>query len=102
MSNPRRVYAYNKVQALRGAVKLRPLKGRRLRQALSSESPLPANLAAYLGGWNTGNILIVNIESVPALEALDDILAVPQLDAVLIGPHDLSIRRPGRDERSAG
>jgi len=35
-------------------------------------------------------LLIVNIESVPAMEALDEILAVPGLDAVLIGPHDLS------------
>jgi 2-keto-3-deoxy-L-rhamnonate aldolase RhmA len=34
--------------------------------------------------------LIVNIESVPAMESLDEILAVPQLDGVLIGPHDLS------------
>ncbi|GAB4437773.1 MAG: aldolase/citrate lyase family protein [Anaerolineae bacterium] len=79
------------VQALRGAVKLRPLKGRRLHQALTGEAGLPGDLAAYLGHWNTGNVLIINIESVPALEALDDILTVPQLDAVLIGPHDLSI-----------
>src|SRR5262249_54458934 len=30
------------------------------------------------------------IESVPAIEKLDEIVAVPGLDAVLIGPHDLS------------
>ncbi|MEZ6128705.1 MAG: aldolase/citrate lyase family protein [Planctomycetaceae bacterium] len=34
--------------------------------------------------------MIINIESVPAISALDEILAVPDLDAVLIGPHDLS------------
>lgn len=85
------VETVQEVQALRGAVKLRPLKGRRLRQALTGESPLPADQTTYLDGWNTGNALIVNIESVPALEVLDDILAVPQLDAVLVGPHDLSI-----------
>ncbi|MCL4299758.1 MAG: aldolase [Anaerolineae bacterium] len=85
------VETVQEVQALRGAVKLRPLKGRRLRQALTGEADLPADLAAYLDRWNTGNVLIINIESRPALEALDDILAVPQLDAVLIGPHDLSI-----------
>jgi 4-hydroxy-2-oxoheptanedioate aldolase len=39
---------------------------------------------------NKGHALIVNIESVPAIEALDDILDVPDLDAVLVGPHDLS------------
>ena len=37
-----------------------------------------------------GTMMIVNIESVAAIEALDDILAVPGLDAILIGPHDLS------------
>ena len=36
------------------------------------------------------NIFIVNIESSPAIDALDEILAVEGLDAVLIGPHDLT------------
>ena len=35
-------------------------------------------------------MLILNIESVPALEALDEILAVEGVDAILIGPHDLT------------
>lgn len=34
--------------------------------------------------------MIVNIESVPAIQNLHDICSVPGLDAVLIGPHDLS------------
>jgi 2-keto-3-deoxy-L-rhamnonate aldolase RhmA len=33
----------------------------------------------------------VNIESVPAIENLNQILSVPGLDAVIIGPHDLSV-----------
>ena len=78
------------VRALRGAAKLRPLKGRRLRDALAGEAELEPELADYLADHNAGNVLVVNIESVPAIEALDDILAVPGLDAVLIGPHDLS------------
>jgi 4-hydroxy-2-oxoheptanedioate aldolase len=85
------VETVQEVQALRGAVKQRPLKGQRLRQALIGEADLSSEVAAYLAGWNRGNVLIINIESRPALEALDDLLAVPQLDAVLIGPHDLSI-----------
>src|SRR5690606_39025740 len=35
-------------------------------------------------------VLVVNIESVPALEALDEILSIEELDGVLVGPHDLS------------
>lgn len=78
------------VRGLVGAVKLRPLKGRRLADALRDRGALEPELAAYLERRNGDKILIANIESVPALEALDEICSVPGLDAVLIGPHDLS------------
>jgi 2-keto-3-deoxy-L-rhamnonate aldolase RhmA len=77
------------VQALRGAVKLRPIKGRRLQCLLDGEDP-GNKLGPYIAAGAETRLLIVNIESVPAIEALDSILAVPGLDAVLIGPHDLS------------
>jgi len=32
----------------------------------------------------------LNIESVPAMESLDEILSVPGIDGVMIGPHDLT------------
>ena len=79
----------DQVQQLRGATKLRPLKGQRLKNALAGE-PLPGDLANYAQGLNENNLLIVNIESVPAVENLDRILDVPGIDSVLIGPHDLS------------
>ena len=79
----------DQVQQLRGAVRLRPLKGRIQSGILAGNQPA-AVLDTYLRSRNDGHLLIVNIESVPALEALDEILAVPGLDAVLIGPHDLS------------
>lgn len=78
------------VRALRGAVKLRPLKGRRLDDALDGRE-IPAESAAYLNARNVDRVMVINIESVPAIEALDEILAVPDLDALLVGPHDLSI-----------
>jgi 2-keto-3-deoxy-L-rhamnonate aldolase RhmA len=78
------------VQLLRGAVKCRPLKGRKLEELLSGKLPLEGEMAEYVRNYNRNNVLLVNIESVPALEALDDILAVPELDGVLLGPHDLS------------
>ena len=76
------------VQALRGAVKLRPIKGQRLEKQLAG-GPFEPELEGYMRRRNT-NALVVNIESVPALNALDEILAVPELDAVLVGPHDLT------------
>jgi 4-hydroxy-2-oxoheptanedioate aldolase len=77
-------------RSLVGAVKLRPLKGRRLQDALRDRNTLEKELRDYLDQRNADKILIANIESVPAIENLDDICSVPGLDAVLIGPHDLS------------
>eukprot|EP01116_Phalansterium_solitarium_P021469 TRINITY_DN6681_c0_g1_i1.p1 TRINITY_DN6681_c0_g1~~TRINITY_DN6681_c0_g1_i1.p1 ORF type:complete len:277 (+),score=90.23 TRINITY_DN6681_c0_g1_i1:845-1675(+) len=79
------------VKLLRGAVKLRPLKGRLLEDKLNSNIALGDDVDKFLAANNIDNILIINVESVPALEALDELLAVPDLDAVLIGPHDLSV-----------
>jgi len=77
------------VRTMVGATKLRPLKGRRLTEALMGQA-LDPRLNAYIEDRNAGHLLIVNIESVPAMEALDEILAVEGLDGILIGPHDLS------------
>ncbi len=85
------VESVSQVHDLRGAVKLRPLKGNRLSRVLSGEEELSQEERQYLSNYNQGNLCIVNIESVPALNALDEILAVPDIDALLIGPHDLSI-----------
>ena len=80
----------DEVRALVGAVKYRPLKGDRLKKALEKPETLEPALTDYLTDRNADKSLIVNIESTPALDALDDILAVPGLDAVLVGPHDLT------------
>jgi 4-hydroxy-2-oxoheptanedioate aldolase len=77
------------VEALRGAVKMRPIKGAKMEGLLRGEDA-GAALGDYLCKYNEEHLLIVNIESRAAVEALDDILAVPQVDALLIGPHDLS------------
>ncbi|MES2691962.1 MAG: aldolase/citrate lyase family protein [Verrucomicrobiota bacterium] len=78
------------VQALRGAVKLRPLKGARLDAVLGGRAKLEPELSAYQQTHYGENILMINIESRPAVENLDALLAVEGVDAVLVGPHDLS------------
>ncbi len=83
------VETVEQVQVLRGAVKLQPIKGQKLRKILEGAKVEP-DLKSYIDNGEKNRLLIINIESVPAIEALDEILAVPDLDAVLIGPHDLS------------
>lgn len=79
------------IQDLVGATKLRPLKGERLQKVLDGKEELPDELKTYLEKYNDGSMCIVNIESIAAVENLESLLDVPGLDAVIIGPHDLSI-----------
>ena len=72
------------------AIKLRPLRGQRLERAASGQEPLSPELLEYTATRNAGISFIANIESIPAMQALDDILKEEFLDAVLVGPHDLS------------
>ncbi|MDR1464828.1 MAG: hypothetical protein LBJ11_05970 [Oscillospiraceae bacterium] len=78
------------VRALIGAVKYRPLKGERLRGVLDGSAPPTEREADYLRRYNDGNLVILNIESRAAVDRLEDLL-LPEVDAVFIGPHDLSI-----------
>lgn len=78
------------VRQLMGVARYRPLKGERLQQALRDPSTLEPELRDYLEERNSQTIFIANIESVPAIRNLDEILTVGGVDSVLIGPHDLS------------
>lgn len=78
------------VENLVGATKRRPLKGKKLKSLPAESDKMNRVLRNYIEGRNKYNILLINVESVPALENLDNLLAVPGLDGVIIGPHDLS------------
>ncbi|MDX1944091.1 MAG: aldolase/citrate lyase family protein [Pirellulaceae bacterium] len=80
----------DEARGLVGAVKWRPLKGKKLAAALRDPQSLEAETRDYLTERNADKILIAQIESVAAIENLDEICAVPGVDAVLIGPYDLS------------
>ena len=77
----------DQVKALKGATKLRPLKGKKLERALNGETIEP-ELEDYINNHNAGNGLVINIESTDAMENLDNRLEVGGIDAVVIGPHD--------------
>ena len=79
------------VSAVVSVARLRPLKGglqARVREA--GEFPSEAT-RAYLEKRNANTVVIIGIESVPAVENLEAILDVPGIDAIFIGPNDLSV-----------
>ncbi len=80
----------DQVQELTKVARYRPLKGKRAQAALENPDTLEPELATYLEEQNRNTLFIANIESVPAIERLDQLLEVGGIDAVLIGPHDLS------------
>ena len=78
------------VKDLVGAVKYRPLKGEKLKRILDGKETIDEKLRKYIDDRCRENLLFINIESQPALDNLPEILSVPGLDGVIIGPHDLS------------
>ncbi len=84
------IESVEQAQALVGAVKYRPLKGERLYKQLRGEEELEPELKEYLANRNDDGIAIINIESIPAMNILDELASVDGVDALLIGPHDLS------------
>lgn len=74
------------------AARYRPLKGALLDQVRDEARFVNDETQNYLErGFNANSVVIVGIESTPAIERLDEILAVPGIDAIFIGPHDLTI-----------
>ena len=69
---------------------MKPIKGEILSQLLGGSDFKSDELRQYIAVANADKILVINIESVPAIKALDGLLSVPRVDVALIGPHDLS------------
>ena len=79
------------VKEVVGAAKWRPLKGALVRRAVET-GELPSEATkTYLENLNRNTVCIIGIESVPAIENLDHILSVKGIDAVFVGPNDLSV-----------
>lgn len=79
------------VQEVVAATKWRPLKGELVRRVVErGEFPSEAS-REYLEKRNRNSVSIIGIESVPAMEALDDIVSIDGVDAIFVGPNDLSI-----------
>lgn len=84
------VETVDQVKALVGAVKFRPLKGEKLQHILDGKEKVDKKLKNYIDDRCISNLLFINVESQPAVDNLPELLSVPGLDGVIIGPHDLS------------
>ncbi len=45
---------------------------------------------SYVSRWNKRSTLVIQIESISAVEAIDPLLSIPEVDGVMVGPYDLS------------
>jgi 2-keto-3-deoxy-L-rhamnonate aldolase RhmA len=73
------------------AARYRPLKGAHLEKAVRNNGPSNPGTRAYLEEYNRHSFFVAMIESAPAVANLEAILAVGGIDAVFIGPHDLTV-----------
>jgi len=84
------------VLELVGAVKYRPLKGKKLKRILQGKEKPGAELEAYLKNHNKNHSLLLNIESPEGVSNMEHFFSVktfdgPGVDGIVIGPHDLSV-----------
>jgi|TARA_B100001971_G_C18261150_1_gene586978 4-hydroxy-2-oxoheptanedioate aldolase len=81
----------DEVKEVVGATKWKPLKGALARKAVDLGEFPSEETKEYLENRNRNNVCIIGIESVPAIENLESILEVDGIDAIFVGPNDLSI-----------
>ncbi len=79
------------VKEMVAAAKWRPLKGESARRVIDTGEHVSAETRTYLERRNTNNVAIIGIESKAAVENLPNILEVPGIDAIFVGPNDMSI-----------
>ncbi|MCF6197591.1 MAG: aldolase/citrate lyase family protein [Emcibacter sp.] len=72
------------------AARLRPMKGRFADRAMTTREFPGDKTRDHLAEFNAGHVVMIGIESIPAVENLEAILDVGGIDVVFIGPADLS------------
>ena len=80
------------VREVVGAAKYRPLKGEAARRAVEQGHFPSKETKRHLEEMNRNNVLVIGIESVPAVERIEQLIGEPGVDAAFVGPNDLSIQ----------
>ena len=81
----------DQVKEVVAAAKWRPLKGEALMRVVETGEHVSEATQAYLEDRNRNSVAIIGIESVAGISVLEQILEVPGIDGIFVGPNDLSI-----------
>ncbi|MCH2527547.1 MAG: aldolase/citrate lyase family protein [Dehalococcoidia bacterium] len=80
------------VKEVVGAAKWRPLKGEAVRRVVDSGDHPSDAAREYLENRNKNNIAIIGIESQAGVDNLENMIKVPGIDGIFVGPNDMSIQ----------
>ena len=89
----------DEIRRVVGAAKYRPLKGAALDRVLAGGEFPSAKTRTWVENKCAGTLLCLMIESVAAVERLDEICAIPGIDALFVGPNDLTVSMGIPEER---
>ena len=81
----------DEVKEVVAAAKWRPLKGDAARRLIETGEHVSDSTKAYLENRNKNSVAIIGIESVAAVKNLPEMLKVPGIDGIFVGPNDMSI-----------
>ena len=78
----------NELQSLLQDIKYPPVGKRSF--GVNRAQAYGSNFERYVKNWNLNSIFVAQIESKEAVESIEKIASNPDLDAIMIGPYDLS------------
>ena len=85
------VESVEEVKALAGAVRYRPIKGKFCADLVNGVRQPKDKTKRFLERFNEDRYLIIGVESVEAIDNLETLLSVDGVDAVFLGPHDITV-----------
>jgi len=84
------VETVEEVKELVGAVRYRPIKGEFLNGILNGTRKPNDKLSRFFKSFNKDLYLIIGIESVAAINRLEELISIDGVDGVFLGPHDIT------------